>query len=665
MTSYFYKNTENRIDIDNPVNVDDISQYISNTDYNMFNMEATSITNNRNQIYDQLDAIRGGPNRYPHVHDSTTPSITYQPSITLSSTILNLYTEIEDIKQEISNIENKLEINTYIQNNIILITYDELLQIDSKLTGTYSFLFDTISSNILYQLSQIHTTLTEELNTLIRDDISPRQNINNKQIEVNKSQKVIDDTYNRLTTYIKNVRDNLDDELTTQENLLKSKNDQINDGTEKIRNILNDIEFLNREISNKKEQLQTATIGQEIQLNNEINDLYNQLNEYTKYYTSMNISQFNTITSQLVNQNINDHILPHTYPVGLNEIFTNENSICDLTDVNSNNLCKIENGCRQTKHGVNSEPYELTYIIENENENEKPKYGTDRVLKNIGPRLENMHSVVNMNINKTTPFDIKNSGYNNIDQSDINYNNLLLEQIQVPITKNKSTKNQSTTNQSTTNQSTTNQSTTNQSTTNQSTTNQSTTNQSTTNQSTESYIYDQHKNGKILINPTQFLSELNMQPNNTYNQMLHTDYNLEPSVYCDDKNCITRENSDEQVTLYNTLYNTYNENCGSKYKMGNGSIIESLPNKRHVIEALKSNIIGSENSEIPMLYMRNIAKYNNNDLIDGHKQNYSLNNLKTHAHSNFINNTNSQRTEYKTNLVNNTDKMKTNLVNRG
>ena len=120
----------------------------------------------------------------------------------------------------------------------------------------------------------------------------------------------------------------------------------------------------------------------------------------------------------------------------------------------------------------------------------------------------------------------------------------------------------------------------------------------------------------------------------------------------------------DNLKKYTNNLSTYNGTCGSKFE-NRGTILEKNIKNPHQSRFVKHNIIGlnKENKNEPMIFLRNIAKFNNNDLIN---QDINLNSLKKLSHQNFIHNTNKYRDYVNDNLFEQkTEKLSRNLEYRG
>lgn len=108
----------------------------------------------------------------------------------------------------------------------------------------------------------------------------------------------------------------------------------------------------------------------------------------------------------------------------------------------------------------------------------------------------------------------------------------------------------------------------------------------------------------------------------------------------------------------------YKGECGSKFE-NEGTILEKNIKDPHMNYFVKHNIIGlnKKDKNEPGIFMRNIGKYNNKELIS---KDINLNDLKRQSHSNFINNTNLYRNDVNHQLFEQkTTKMSRNLDYRG
>jgi hypothetical protein len=129
------------------------------------------------------------------------------------------------------------------------------------------------------------------------------------------------------------------------------------------------------------------------------------------------------------------------------------------------------------------------------------------------------------------------------------------------------------------------------------------------------------------------------------------------NTYCDNFNCSYDDHK------YKPISKTYSKPCGTKTSLGGISFkVEKNPNTS---EFMKNNIIGHpfDNVNMSSFNFRNKATFNNNDLIN---QNKDLNSLKVESQSNYITNTNNQRSEVIDQYFKQqTDKIKNNLLYRG
>lgn len=119
----------------------------------------------------------------------------------------------------------------------------------------------------------------------------------------------------------------------------------------------------------------------------------------------------------------------------------------------------------------------------------------------------------------------------------------------------------------------------------------------------------------------------------------------------------------QKENKYKNNKQVYDAPCGSKNLKG--TILEANRDKPHINYFIKHNIIGipTENTNSSQIMFRNSGKFGHDTLT---KDDISLNKLKTFSHDNFINNTNSYRTEVnKKFFEQKTDRIVRNLTYRG